>query len=781
MLREVQNRLRQAEEAAIARADRERRVGHVRVQRFKAELAALELQNVRAAVRNARLREPRAVAAELPASGLEELERARAEYVSLVEEAYPAWRDDLLRARAAALSARRARAGERFADELAAGARSADAERYAEEQLRLAEMDAHTRQLVRASLGVQTAGRAEAHAAALHGASAEWASRAATVLSQQLQLGLSAMRVDAAVGALTEQLADKADGTAHSSASAASRACRSRPGTAAAVALRPRTADGMGASDGLSDAARGEEACASALLSAAHAIAAAAASTVAARVSAGAGEDPRLRVAAADIARARSTEPAELGEDGGREADGEGPVEQLDPLRMAASQVARAAADARSSGAPLAGALVAEGSAPRRAGAAGLPACSVAVTACGAEPAHGAREASAARAAGAALVSPPPVPTAAGEGEGREAAGARSQPPLSLHAAGQVRARAALARRNAREPEPAGLTRAYRAAPVSRLLLFPTALSSPRPNPLQANASPRAQPESAVPPAKAPHLDLAGGPAAGLAPSPGGGASGGTRSEGGHSTASSSPASEPRPSRQLSSPVPLSPAAANPAAAAGKRPSEQPSVALSTTGPDRSADVGIAGSGRGFGEGARAAEERERADALGAGAGGSGSDDDDNSDASSTEALWAASTAVATPSVGSEQAGGWGSAHSASNSSCALSSVRAAESAGARSRADGEGARGSLSRPGSSEGLGRSAALSVALGQRHYDSDSDDADEDTPSALGVAQRRPSPLSAGALSARPAPLAASTPALAGSARPAAGSDDDEFDF
>lgn len=197
-------------------------------------------------------------------------------------------------------------------------------------------------------------------------------------------------------------------------------------------------------------------------------------------------------------------------------------------------------------------------------------------------------------------------------------------------------------------------------------------------------------------------------------------------------------------------------------------------MALSTTGPDPSADVGIAGSGRGSGEGARAAEERERADALGAGAGGSGSDDD--SDASSTEALWAASTAVATPSVGSEQAGGWGFAHSASNSSCALSSARAAESAGA------QGSRRPLSRPGSSEGLGRSAALSVALGQRHYDSDSDDADEDTPSARGIAQRRPSPSSAGALSARPAPLSASTPALAGSARPAAGVDeDDEFDF
>ncbi|KAG8459188.1 hypothetical protein KFE25_005699 [Diacronema lutheri] len=277
MLRSVQERLARAEEAALARSDREGRISHVRVQRLKAELAALELQSAHAGVRNAQLRHaPLAAPTKVRSDERDALDRARAEYVAHVEDAYPRWREELLRARAAALSARRAQASEVFALELSASVRRADAERYADEQKQLAELDARTRASVRAAFDAQAAGQAEAYATALHGASAEWASRSAAVLGQQLQIGMSAMRMDVALRALTAELPQRAEPGTDGA----------RLGVPALAPLGPGAAcDGAGAR---SDVQRSEAACATALLSAVNAIAAAAARTATASAADGA-------------------------------------------------------------------------------------------------------------------------------------------------------------------------------------------------------------------------------------------------------------------------------------------------------------------------------------------------------------------------------------------------------------------------------------------------------------------------------------------------------------
>ncbi|KAJ1616249.1 hypothetical protein T492DRAFT_895868 [Pavlovales sp. CCMP2436] len=188
MLRSVQARLYRAEEAALARAECKGVTSHVQVQRLHAELAALRVQNAQVAVRNARLRHPLPPPAPPPAEEREALERERNAYVIRVEDALPRWREELLRARAAALSAQRAKSVENFELELAGRARLTDAERLAEEQRKLSAMDRETRACVRAALDVQAAGRREADAAMLDGASAEWATRSAAVLGQQLQV-----------------------------------------------------------------------------------------------------------------------------------------------------------------------------------------------------------------------------------------------------------------------------------------------------------------------------------------------------------------------------------------------------------------------------------------------------------------------------------------------------------------------------------------------------------------------------------------------------------------
>jgi hypothetical protein len=258
-LAQVQNTLRRAEESAIVRADRDGRIGQVRVQRLKAALASLGVENAQVVARNARLLEPPDPPAPFAPDAAQALDRARAAYMTRVEDALPRWREELLRARAAALAARRATASERFELELTTEARRADAQRNAEEQWRLAALDARTRELVRASLSAQHAGAAEAAAAALDDASAEWAARSAHALTLQLEVGLRAMRVSAAVSAAA--------------------------GGLPALTLRPRSADGMRTSTDR-DATDAQTLCASVLLSAAEAIAAAAARSATARVAA---------------------------------------------------------------------------------------------------------------------------------------------------------------------------------------------------------------------------------------------------------------------------------------------------------------------------------------------------------------------------------------------------------------------------------------------------------------------------------------------------------------
>lgn len=282
-LAHVQQQVRVAEEAALARAEREGRVGQVRVQRLRAALAVLGNELPEKKERNALLRTPRAAP---PPRGQEpaaaELERARAAYVERVEDATEQWYAELARHRARFLAARRARSAESFEAEMRAAASRSEAQRRVAEERKLAEADELTRERVREALRAQDAATSEAHAASLDGATAAWAEHSAAVLSRQLQLGLGALRMDAAVRALTLDEAGAEGGAPERSAPAPRLAC--------APSAR---------ADGAAQAL-----CADALRSAAQAIAAAAAGALGASLRHG--DAPGCAVAL----RADAAEPA---------------------------------------------------------------------------------------------------------------------------------------------------------------------------------------------------------------------------------------------------------------------------------------------------------------------------------------------------------------------------------------------------------------------------------------------------------------------------------------